>query len=1140
MFREYMDISFGEAKEGGDTQNKFTEKYKFDLKSMLTENIEIVVMLNKYETIICNLYLTYLQYKNAEIISMTDYNIIIDELDLLIMKLRTIGNMVISSTEDDEKSCFILLQEVNDKLSHMMKQYGAESIDDLLHITVGEHAKNEITECHGGFYKHVINKYVHPINYKVITWSAVEDNKLKNRNKQKSNLLEDIYLAEIGKTMDVYELTKFSSDTIDLKINGVKLIIRDENKKQTIIIQGYLDNIPLEYIRNVTLLKKRGVILDNVPNQEEFNNESFTVFLNALSLKEVLVNSHQEIYEIYVGYRNNVKTIKKKSLAKVSREFIQSERYDQRQTILQLLIFSNDFELQFMAYLLYDMLSFDNKTPEDSPEQKQLYDSLPSNLKLKFKNAMRETIDYTTKLMNYDIQNNLPLEQRICLMKTNDSVKEKAMMKLKELKSKSEDSGSKARQYLDGLLKIPFNVYREEPILTKLETLNDTFKRFMSSSSYKQELYEIPLKESYNNSEILYHIRKYCKVQATQEKPKEQPVSSKSIEPEDDSHHDMSHILSIMEHMKNMSKEEIIHFLDTLNASKYKHKIRVPYYSEYYKLHELNDVVYDILQQCITDDSVIAFLHDSLIKPHTSNEVISMNVNKQSSTTADSSSKEIDEINKKCTEVTDYFKDIRQVLDDSVYGHEEAKRQIERIIGQWINGESSGYCFGFEGPPGTGKTSIAKKGLSQCLKDENGVSRPFAFIGIGGSSNGSTLDGHNYTYVGSMWGKIVDVLMETKCMNPIIFIDEIDKVSRTEAGREIISILTHLVDSTQNDKFQDKYFSGIDLDLSKALFVFSYNDVNAMDRILLDRIHRIKFSHLSLEEKLIISKNYLLPEILDKMGQKGNIVFTDQILTFLINSYTCEAGVRKLKQLLFEIVGELNLVLLRSENDIQLPVEISEDDITKKYLKTRNRLKPKRIHECDKVGIMNGLWANAMGMGGIIPIEAQFMISDKVFEMKLTGSQGDVMKESMNVSKTLAWNLLTDSERERVSKQLDISTSKGVHIHCPEGAVPKDGPSAGTAITVTLYSLLSGKKIDHTLAITGEINLQGKVTAIGGLDLKILGGIEAGVKTFLFPKENEEDFNKFMEKNEKNQLVKGINFHIIETVQEAIKYAIVS
>ena len=164
-------------------------------------------------------------------------------------------------------------------------------------------------------------------------------------------------------------------------------------------------------------------------------------------------------------------------------------------------------------------------------------------------------------------------------MKTNDSVKEKAMMKLKELKSKSEDSGSKARQYLDGLLKIPFNVYREEPILTKLETLNDTFKRFMSSSSYKQELYEIPLKESYNNSEILYHIRKYCKVQATQEKPKEQPVSSKSIEPEDDSHHEMSHILSIMEHMKNMSKEEIIHFLDTLNASKYKHKIRVPYYS---------------------------------------------------------------------------------------------------------------------------------------------------------------------------------------------------------------------------------------------------------------------------------------------------------------------------------------------------------------------------------------------------------------------------------------------------------------------------------------------------------------------------------------------------------------------------------
>ena len=204
-------------------------------------------------------------------------------------------------------------------------------------------------------------------------------------------------------------------------------------------------------------------------------------------------------------------------------------------------------------------------------------------------------------------------------------------------------------------------------------------------------------------------------------------------------------------------------------------------------------------------------------------------------------------------------------MDKSVYGHDKPKKQIERIIGQWINGEQSGYCFGFEGPPGVGKTSLAKQGLANCLKDENGETRPFAMIQMGGDSNGSTLHGHNYTYVGSTWGSIVQILIDKKCMNPIIFIDELDKISKTENGREIIGILIHLLDPAQNDCFQDKYFSGIDLDLSKALFVLSYNDAESIDRILLDRIHRVKFSNLSLDEKLKISKEYFLLKLLFKM-----------------------------------------------------------------------------------------------------------------------------------------------------------------------------------------------------------------------------------------------------------------------------------
>jgi ATP-dependent Lon protease len=161
---------------------------------------------------------------------------------------------------------------------------------------------------------------------------------------------------------------------------------------------------------------------------------------------------------------------------------------------------------------------------------------------------------------------------------------------------------------------------------------------------------------------------------------------------------------------------------------------------------------------------------------------------------------------------------------------------------------------------------------------------------------------------------------------------------------------------------------------------------------------------------------------------------------------------------------------------------------------------------------MNGLWANSLGMGGIIPIECFYLPSNNFMDLKLTGLQGDVMKESMNVAKTLAWKLTDKKQQEKLAKSFKKTKLQGIHIHCPEGATPKDGPSAGTAITVAIYSLLNNKKIKEDVAITGEINLQGKVSAIGGLELKILGGIKAGVKTFIYPEENQKDYKKFVEK----------------------------
>ena len=311
-----------------------------------------------------------------------------------------------------------------------------------------------------------------------------------------------------------------------------------------------------------------------------------------------------------------------------------------------------------------------------------------------------------------------------------------------------------------------------------------------------------------------------------------------------------------------------------------------------------------------------------------------------------------------------------------------------------------------------------------------------------------------------------------------------------------------------------------------------------MDRILLDRIHRIKFDHLSMDDKVTICENYMLPEIFEKMGQKNNIIISRDVIEFIIEEYTCEAGVRKMKEILFEIIGEINLEFLRENCDLVIPYEVTIENVKEKYLKNREALKPKKIPKHSGVGIINGLWANSLGKGGIIPIESSFIIANNMLELKLTGMQGDVMKESMSVAKTLAWKLTDDSVKEKFIEKVEKTKTQGIHIHCPDGSTPKDGPSAGTAITVVLYSLINKKKIKNTIAITGEINLQGEVTAIGGLDLKILGGIQGGVKTFLFPTENEKDFKKFMEKYKENPIIKGIEFLSISSIEEALKLAL--
>ena len=1067
-------------------------------------------ILNKvlsYQDILNKTYLSLQKQKDLKIIQQNDINSCIEELNNINLSIKDLLDEA-NNSENINDELLNKLQEINNSLSIILKQYGTKSIDDVLFVGFGQDYLNnllKINEDDNDFLDKyiIIQKYIRPIKYKIISWNLQNRNLNEKKNNTKSGVLQDIYIAETSSTLDIQNITKLSTNSLFLQLYGVKIVFQNEKTKQTMILSGIVDNIPLEYL-NSDYIQDRYNQLDNLtPDDILFKDEVFESFKTSLSLKDLMVNSCNDLYELFLGYTTNIKTIKKQPISKTTREFIHSSLFEQRNLILQLLIHSNNFEIQFIAYILFDILSLDEKSGNNTPEQDLLFDSLPWSIKLKFKNAMKQTIEYTNNIINYDLENNLPLEQRICLMRTSENVKEKAMTKLKELKAKSEDSGSKARQYIDGILKIPFGSYKREPILTIMENNALLFKKISKDYSF------ISNKPNYTNVDILKYVNKIEDFVITENST--------------DNYDNANIVINTIKKLGKHDVQIICNYVNQLLIKINKSFLAIEVNNNTKK--NMIDSLYSIL---ITDNGeIIKELYIDVLK-----------ISNSIKTNKEQVPNEVIQIKNNYSLVSKYIKDVKGILDESVYGHDKAKKQIERIVGQWINGEQSGYCFGFEGPPGVGKTSLAKKGLSLCLRDDDGNSRPFSFIAIGGSSNGSTLDGHNYTYVGSMWGKIVDVLMETKCMNPIIFIDEVDKVSRTEAGREIIGILTHLIDPSQNDGFQDKYFSGVDLDLSKALFVFSYNDVEAMDRILLDRIHRIKFDSLTLDEKLVICEKHMLPEVFEKMGQTDTIIFNKEVLTYIIERYTCEAGVRKLKELLFEIVGEINLELLDYDNNLELPIHVTIDMIKNKFLKERHAIKNKTIHSKNTIGIINGLWANALGRGGIISIESQFILGTNPLDLKLTGQQGDVMKESMSVAKSLAWKLTSPERQKELLKKFEEFKNQCIHIHCPEGATPKDGPSAGTAITTVLYSLLNDRKIIHNLAITGEMNLQGKVTEIGGLDLKILGGIEAGVKTFLFPEDNQKDFDKFIEKHGHKDIVNGISFYAISTIEEALKFAI--
>ena len=283
-----------------------------------------------------------------------------------------------------------------------------------------------------------------------------------------------------------------------------------------------------------------------------------------------------------------------------------------------------------------------------------------------------------------------------------------------------------------------------------------------------------------------------------------------------------------------------------------------------------------------------------------------------------------------------FMENAKKVLDECVYGLDDAKMQILQLVGNWIsNPNSIGTAIAIKGPPGTGKTTLIKEGISKILQ------RPFAFLALGGATDSSFLEGHGYTYEGSTWGKIVNILIQSKCMNPVIYFDELDKISETPKGEEITGILTHLTDTTQNNCFHDKYFANMDFDLSKSLFIFSYNDESKVNPILKDRMYRIHTAGYVSKEKITIAKKYLIPKIEKNVNFKSeDITITDEALIKIIDGFTDkEKGVRNLKRCLEIIYTKLNLYrlmkpdskLFEKENTIKVtfPFTVTAEVINK-------------------------------------------------------------------------------------------------------------------------------------------------------------------------------------------------------------------
>ena len=457
--------------------------------------------------------------------------------------------------------------------------------------------------------------------------------------------------------------------------------------------------------------------------------------------------------------------------------------------------------------------------------------------------------------------------------------------------------------------------------------------------------------------------------------------------------------------------------------------------------------------------------------------------------------------------------EVKEILDEDHYGLKNVKERIlEYLAVRSLTGGKNTTVLCLEGPPGVGKTSVAKS-IARAL------GRKYVRVSLGGIHDEADIRGHRKTYIGAMEGRIMSAMAEAKVKNPVMLLDEIDKMGRDYKGDPSAALL-EVLDNEPNNEFRDHYIE-IPYDLSDVLFITTANTLDTISQPLLDRMEIINLSGYTAKEKFYIARDYLVKKALLKTGMSDkNFSITDGAINTIIDHYTREAGVRKLEQTIETLLRKAAKEILETGSE---KISVNKRNI-KEYL-GKEKYRFDMMNEQDEVGVVRGLAWTSVG-GDTLSVEVNVM--DGTGKVELTGKLGDVMKESA---------MAAISYIRSKSNELDIDKkfykNKDIHIHVPEGAVPKDGPSAGITMATAVISSLSNIPVKHDIAMTGEITLRGKVLPIGGLKEKSMAAYRAGIRTVIIPDENKCDIDEIP-----TEIKNGIDFIPVTNMDEVLKYAL--